>query len=397
MHTTTTPSARTNYLLVFARLFTGLLFIFSGLIKANDPTGFGYKLEEYFLVFGTEFLNDYAVTIAIVVCGLEILLGALLLLGFWKRSVAWGLLLLILFFTFLTFYSAFFEVVTSCGCFGDAIPLTPWQSFGKDLVLLALILIIFFNREAIRPIFRNKGTQLLLTVFLIVASLGIGVYTVNYLPFIDFLPYKKGNNLPELMTLPEGEVGDQYEITYTLRHKTSGEEKQVSDKVYLADELWKDENWEIIGDPESKLVSKGYQVPIPDLLISDANGEDVTQQLVENPYYNLVVVAWNLDKTNLDALQRINDLVTDITTAYNIRAVLLTASTTQQAEQVSSQLRLLTEIFYADAVPLKSMVRANPGVMLLRNGTVIDKWHFNRLPDFKTLDDLYFKKAYDTE
>ena len=397
MHTTTTPSARTNYLLVFARLFTGLLFIFSGLIKANDPTGFGYKLEEYFLVFGTEFLNDYAVTIAIVICGLEILLGALLLLGFWKRRVAWGLLLLILFFTFLTFYSAFFEVVTSCGCFGDAIPLTPWQSFGKDLVLLALILIIFFNREAIRPVFRNRGTQLLLTVFLIVASLGIGVYTVNYLPFIDFLPYKKGNNLPELMTLPEGAVGDQYEITYTLRNKTSGEEKQVSDKVYLADELWKDENWEIIGDPESKLVSKGYQVPIPDLLISDANGEDVTQQLIENPYYNLVVVAWNLDKTDLDALQHINDLVTDITTAYNIRAVLLTASTTQQAEQVSSQLRLLTEIFYADAVPLKSMVRANPGMLLLRNGTVIDKWHYNRLPDFKTLDNLYFKKAYDTE
>src|SRR5690606_21108767 len=130
---------RTNYLLGIARTFTGILFIFSGLIKANDPTGFGYKLEEYFHVFGTHFLNDYAVSLAVVICGLEILLGALLLLGFWGRKVAWGLLLLILFFTFLTFYSAFFEVVPSCGCFGDAIPLTPWQSFGKDLVLLALI------------------------------------------------------------------------------------------------------------------------------------------------------------------------------------------------------------------------------------------------------------------
>ena len=397
MYTTTTSHARTNYLLAFARLFTGLLFIFSGLIKANDPTGFGYKLEEYFLVFGTEFLNDYAVTIAIVICGLEILLGALLLLGFWKRTVAWGLLLLILFFTFLTFYSAFFEVVTSCGCFGDAIPLTPWQSFGKDLVLLALILIIFFNREAIRPLVSGRGTQVFLTVLLIVVSLGIGIYTVSYLPFIDFLPYKKGNNLPALMTLPEGEVGDQYDIIYTLRHKTSGEEKQVSDKIYLADELWKDESWEIVGDPESKLVSKGYQVPIPDLLISDANGEDVTQQLIENPYYNLVVVAWNLDQTNLDALHRINELVTEVTEAYNIRAVLLTASGTQQAEQISRELGLLTEIFYADAVPLKSMVRANPGVLLLRNGTVIDKWHYNTLPDFNTLDNLYFEKAYQND
>ncbi|MEC3880363.1 BT_3928 family protein [Parapedobacter sp. 10938] len=394
MNTTTNPPARTNYLLIFARLFTGLLFIFSGLIKANDPTGFGYKLEEYFLVFGTQFLNDYAVTIAVVICGLEILLGALLLLGLWKRTVAWGLLLLILFFTFLTFYSAFFEVVTSCGCFGDAIPLTPWQSFGKDLVLLALILIIFFNRDAIRPMVSGSGTQVFLTVALAIVSVGIGIYTVNYLPFIDFLPYKKGNNLPALMTLPEGKVGDQYDIIYTLRHKKSGEEKQVSDKVYLADELWKDEAWEIIGDPESKLVKKGYQVPIPDLLISDANGEDVTQQLVENPYYNLVVVAWNLDQTNLDALHRVNALVTEVAEAYNIRTILLTASGTQQAEQISRELGLLTEIFYADAVPLKSMVRANPGVLLLRNGTVIDKWHYNTLPDFKTLDNRYFKRAY---
>lgn len=397
MYTTTTPNARTNYLLAFARLFTGLLFIFSGLIKANDPTGFGYKLEEYFHVFGAHFLNDYAVTIAIAICGLEILLGALLLLGFWGRTVAWGLLLLILFFTFLTFYSAFFEVVTSCGCFGDAIPLTPWQSFGKDVVLLALILIIFFNRNAIPPLISNKGTRAFLTVVLIIASVGIGIYTVNYLPFIDFLPYKKGNNLPALMTLPEGEVGDQYDIIYTLRHKTSGAEKQVSDKVYLADELWKDENWEIIGDPESKLVKKGYQVPIPDLLVSDANGEDVTQQLIENPYYNLVVVAWNLDKTNLDALHHINELVTEVTEAYNIRAILLTASGTQQAEQISRELHLLTEIFYADAVPLKSMVRANPGMLLLRNGSVIDKWHYNTLPDFDTLDNRYFKKAYQDE
>ena len=398
MSMTTTPPARTNYLLTFARVFTGLLFIFSGLIKANDPTGFGYKLEEYFLVFGTQFLNDYAVMMAITICGLEILLGALLLLGFWKRTVAWGLLLLILFFTFLTFYSAFFEVVTSCGCFGDAIPLTPWQSFGKDLVLLALILIIFFNREAIRPIIASKSTQVFVTAILIIVSVGIGIYTVNYLPFIDFLPYKKGNNLPALMTLPEGEVGDQYDIIYTLRHKTSGDEKEVSDKVYLADELWKDESWEIVGDPESKLVKKGYQVPIPDLLISDANGEDVTQQLIENPYYNIVVVAWNLDQTNLEALHRINELVTEIAGTYNnIRMILLTASGTQQAEQISRETHLLTEIFYADAVPLKSMVRANPGVLLLRNGVVIDKWHHNTLPDFNTLDNRYFRKAYQND
>ncbi|GGC45930.1 hypothetical protein GCM10011386_42750 [Parapedobacter defluvii] len=396
MQTSQSPSP-THYLLAFSRIVTGMVFIFSGFIKANDPTGFGYKLEEYFHVFGTVFLNDHAVAIAVVICGLEMLLGVLLLLGFWGRTVAWGLLLLILFFTFLTFYSAFFEVVTSCGCFGDAIPLTPWQSFGKDLVLLLLILVIFINREQIRPLISDRYTQSIITVVVVVISLGIGVYTLNFLPFIDFLPYKKGNNLPKLMTLPEGQVGDEYEIIYTLKNKATGVEKRVSDKVYLAEELWKDENWEIIGDPESKLVKKGYQIAIPDLLISDANGDDVTHELIENPYYNLLIVAWDLEKTNTEALRKINALVMNAAETYNIRAVLLTASSTQEAERISDELNLLTEIFYADAVPLKSMVRANPGVLLMQHGTVIDKWHYNTLPDFDTLDQLYFSKAYQDE
>jgi len=204
-------SQKTNYLLCFARIFTGLLFIFSGFIKANDPTGFGYKLEEYFHVFHTDFLNDYATAIAIVVCALEIILGIWLLLGFYKKLVAWGLLLLIIFFTFLTFYSAFFEVVTSCGCFGDAIPLTPWQSFGKDLVLLALILIIFVYRNQITPLIKDPTNRGLVATFTAVLSFGIGIYTFMYLPFIDFLPYKIGNNIPSLMVLPEGKEGDVYE------------------------------------------------------------------------------------------------------------------------------------------------------------------------------------------
>src|SRR5690554_262655 len=205
-----------------ARVLTGVLFVFSGLIKANDPTGFGYKLQEYFLVLGLDFLNDSATAIAVVICSIEILLGGLLLLGFWRKRVVWGLLLMIIFFTFLTFYSAFFEVVTSCGCFGDAIPLTPWQSFIKDLVLLALILVIFRYRQQIRPVFSDQYTAIITTVALAIVSVGVGVYTVNFLPIIDFLPYKKGNHLPSLMVMPEGKEADVYELTYTLVHKTSG-------------------------------------------------------------------------------------------------------------------------------------------------------------------------------
>src|SRR3982751_4793154 len=140
-----------NGLIWFCRLAVGLLFIFSGLIKINDPLGFSYKLEEYFEVFHITFLNGFALSIAILLCALEMLLGFALLIGVRSVKVAWGLLLLIIFFGFLTFYSAFFKVVQTCGCFGDAIPLTPWQSFSKDLVLLLLIIVLFRNKESIKP------------------------------------------------------------------------------------------------------------------------------------------------------------------------------------------------------------------------------------------------------
>jgi len=382
-------SQKTNYLLCFARIFTGLLFMFSGFIKANDPTGFGYKLEEYFHVFHTDFLNDYATAIAIVVCALEIILGIWLLLGFYKKLVAWGLLLLIIFFTFLTFYSAFFEVVTSCGCFGDAIPLTPWQSFGKDLVLLALILIIFVYRNQITPLIKDPTNRGLVATFTAVLSFGIGIYTFMYLPFIDFLPYKIGNNIPSLMVLPEGKEGDVYEQIYSMKNVKTGETKTITDKIYMSEKVWEDTNWEIVGEPQSKLVKKGYQIPITDLLITDAEGNDHTQEIINNPYYNLIIVAKDLSKANVEALDKINKIATKLTEDYNLRIVLLTASSSEDSDYLSDKLHLISEIFYDDLIPLKSMIRANPGVLLLKSGTVIDKWHYNAIPDAKDIEERY--------
>lgn len=393
LSTHTQDKKNSNYLLLFARIFVGLLFIFSGLIKANDPVGFGYKLQEYWHVFGTDFLNAYSSGIAITICAFEILLGGLLLLGFYRKTVAWGLLLLILFFTFLTFYSAFFEVVTSCGCFGDAIPLTPWQSFIKDLVLLALILIIFIYRKDITPITYSAGKRFFATAILVLVSFGIGIYTYYNLPIIDFLPYKKGANIPELMTLPEGADPDEYETIYALKHKNTGEEKRVSDKVYLAEEIWKDDNWEIVGEPESRLVKAGYQIPITDLQINDANGEDRTDEIIRNPYHSLIIVAWNLEELDYEALARLNDTAKQAAEQYNIRAVLLTSGSAEDADYISNELGLLCEVFYADAVPLKSMVRANPGVLLMQNGVILNKWHHQNSPDFETLEKDYFSKG----
>src|ERR1700743_600195 len=169
-----------NGLIWFCRIAVGLLFIFSGLIKINDPLGFSYKLEEYFDVFHLSFLSGFSLNLAIILCALEIILGFALLIGVRAKAVAWGLLLLIIFFAFLTFYSAYFKVVQTCGCFGDAIPLTPWQSFSKDLVLLLLILVLFKNRADIKPIFKAKtGDQLLIAS--VVIAIAMGLYTYNFL------------------------------------------------------------------------------------------------------------------------------------------------------------------------------------------------------------------------
>ncbi len=380
-----------NIALTISRAIVGLLFIFSGLIKANDPLGFGYKLQEYFEVFHISFLNDYAPAIAILLCTLEIVLGALLLLGFYAKKVAWGLLLLIIFFTFLTFYSAFFEVVTSCGCFGDAIPLTPWQSFSKDLVLLALIVVIYRKKELIDPLLSGKKLQELITGVVLVLSLGFGLYTYNFLPILDFLPYKVGNNIPSLMIIPPGAPQDIYEITYTLKNKKSGEEKKMTDKEYIKTAIWKDTNWEIIGEPVNRLIKKGYDVKIKDLKITDSQGTDYNKEILENPYYNLVFVAYDLSKTKHNGIGDLNALAINAAENYNVRSVLLTSNSAQSAEEFSEQNKLVMEIFYADGIPLKSMVRANPGMLLLKNGTVVNKWHFHNLPSYDELAAKYFQ------
>ncbi|SES10453.1 BT_3928 family protein [Pedobacter rhizosphaerae] len=381
-----------NFFLAFARFFVGALFIFSGLIKANDPLGFGYKLQEYFEVFHLNFLNGMATGIAILLCTLEIILGALLLLGFWSKKVAWGLLLLIIFFTLLTFISAAFKVVTSCGCFGDAIPLTPWQSFSKDLILLVLITYIFVKKDLIKPVLKKERVQVNIAVVVTVLSLGFGLYTYNFLPIIDFLPYKVGAHIPSLMVIPPGEKPDEFEIMYHLKNKATKAEKDMSDKEYLKTEIWKDDNWEIVGEPSKRLVKKGFEPKIKDLIITDASGTDYTKELIENPYYNLVFVAYDLKNTNVKAIGNLNALALNATQQFNIRTVLLTANSAQDAEVFVKKNNLFSEVFYVDAVPLKSMVRANPGVLLLRNGVVVNKWHYHNVPTFDQLSKKYFNK-----
>ncbi len=194
------------------------------------------------------------------------------------------------------------------------------------------------------------------------------------------------------MKIPEGATPDEYLIMYHLENQKTGEKKDMSDKDYLKTEIWKDTNWVISGDPVKKLIKKGFEPKIKDLNISDASGTDYTKELIENPYYNLIYVAYNLDATNEKAMSKLNEIAKKAEEQFNIRTVLLTSNSARDADAFSKRIKLYTEIFYADAVPLKSMVRANPGVLLMKNGVVINKWHYNTMPSFEFLAENYFSK-----
>jgi uncharacterized membrane protein YphA (DoxX/SURF4 family) len=379
-------------LLWLTRILVGLLFIFSGLIKLNDPLGFSYKLEEYFEVFHMVFLNPLSVFISITVCALEVILGLFLLTGFYAKKVAWGLLLLIVFFTFLTFYSAAFDVVKTCGCFGDAIPLTPWQSFSKDLILVVLIVYIFINKNEIKSISTQKNTVKTTSIIIIALPILFGLYSYIYLPILDFLPYKEGVNIIESMKIPEGAPQDEFEIIYTLKNKNTGEKKEINDKDYIATKIYADTNWVLESSSEPKLIKEGYQPKIKDLNVFDSQGVTYTEEIFDNPYYNLVAVGWKLDKTNKKALGDINALAINAKENFNTRSVFLTSNSPKDAEVLVKELKLLPDVFFADAVPLKSMVRSNPGLMLLKNGVVIKKWPSTALPSYDDLVKNYLSK-----
>lgn len=367
------------------RYFVGVLFIFSGLIKLNDPVGTKIKLEEYFEVFATDFswaaglfhlLVPAALLIAVVLCVLEVVLGVALLLRYRLTATIWALLGIIVFFTFLTFYSAYFNKVTDCGCFGDAIKLDPWQSFGKDILLLVLILVLFFQRKKLtgtqdRPAGIIVGAATMVCTF-------IGIYAIFYLPLIDFLPYKVGANIAENMKLPPGAEGDVYEVRYTLKNAQTGETQSMTDKEYIATEIWKDTVWQITQTGTPTLVKKGVKPKITDFSVTTPEGEDVTQQAFIGQ--KLIIVIRDATHASESQLKQLGELIRGLKN-QPIEPMLLTATAGNTFEEYRHEFQLAAPYFFTDNTVLKTMIRTDPGVLLLHNGTVIGKWPAASIPD----------------
>jgi len=251
-----------RYIVGFSRIFVGVLFIISGLIKLNDPVGFSFKLEEYFSqgVLNMPSLMPWALSIAIIVVIIEVILGIALLLGYRSKLTIWSLLGMIVFFTFLTFYSAYYNKVTDCGCFGDAVKLTPWESFTKDVALLVLIVVLLLGIRYVKPLLSPKKNSLGLGIALL-ACIAFCYQVLNHLPAKDFRPYKIGANIEAGMNVPPDAPKPIYE--YAWRFTVDGVEKIIVtngdyptvDGVFL--------------DVKTTEIQKGYEPPIHDSLAKE--------------------------------------------------------------------------------------------------------------------------------
>ncbi len=360
-------------IVAISRIFVGVLFIFSGLIKLNDPIGFSFKLEEYFsvTVLDIPFLEPYALVIAIFVVIFEVLLGVFLLIGYKPKFTVWSLLGMIVFFTFLTFYSAYYNKVTDCGCFGDAIKLTPWESFTKDIILLALIIPLFFGVKYIKPIF-GKLSLTIVSLFSFIFCFGFVYHVLMHLPVKDFRPYKIGDNITQNMTIPDD--APKAVIDYHWKFKVDGEEK-----IFTTSGSYPSIEGEYVG-VETETIEEGYEAPIHDFSM-EREGEDYTEELL-NEEKLIVFISYNLAKAEADGLNKLKS-VAGLAVKKGYKVIGLTASGPEEQLQMSKQNGLDFNFYFCDETALKTIVRSNPGILELNKGTILQKLHWNDLEDLK--------------
>lgn len=361
-----------KYLVHISRVLVGVLFIISGLIKLNDPLGFSFKLEEYFspAVLDLPFLEPYALALALFVVILEVILGVTLLLGYRIRLTLWTLLATIVFFTFLTFYSAYFNKVTDCGCFGDAVKMTPWQSFGKDVFLLVLILVLMAGRRYIQPL-GTPRTRFWTTLAALAACMFFGNHVLNHLPVVDFRPYHIGANIPEGMSVPEDAPKPVYE--YDWKFRVGGEERIVTTLG-----AYPEVEGEFIGLEGTREVQAGYEPPIHDLTM-EKNGVDMAASILQRKNL-LLVVAYDLGRSRMEAFGEIKK-ITDTALARGYSVVGLSASSSEETSALRESYELAFPFYFTDMTALKTIVRSNPGVLQLQEGTIVEKVHYNDLED----------------
>lgn len=367
------------------RILVGLLFIFSGFVKADDPLGFTYKLLEYFDrdALNLTWLNGTALYFSFFIPVLEMILGMMILIGARKKITLLLLVLMTLFFTFLTWYTAHYNKVLECGCFGDAIPMTAWQSFYKNIGLLVLIFFLIVGNKHITPAMKPLGENAVMILF-IVGCIFFTSYCYNYLPVLDFRPYKPGTDIKKDM------VGtpDVLKYFYILKNKKTGVDKEFE----KFPEGWKDD-WDYVNS-RTVTVKKGVEPKIKDFSINTLGGDNYTDSILTHPDYSLLLISSSISDAakSPDFILKINALAGSCNFNH-IKFICLTASSTQDIDNYKRTFSPPYLFYNTDETVLRTMIRSNPGLMLLKDGIVIHDWHYHSIPSYGSLNLEYFHRS----
>ena len=362
-----------------SRTLLAITFLFSGFVKCVDPLGTVYKIEDYLKAFGgwcTDLL-PYAGIAAVCLIAFEFLLGVCLFANVRTKWTSWFTLLFMLVMTPLTLWIALTNPVSDCGCFGDALVLTNWQTFWKNIVLLVLVIILLCCQKAI-PQLWSWWAELIITLLGLGVAGGVMYYSYTHLPPMDFRPYKVGNHIPTLMEIPDDAEPDVYDIK--LIYTKDGVEQEFTLENYPKG----DSTWTFV-DQKSVLVKKGFEAPIHDFEIMTMGFDDITYDILESELPVELVIMYDLKKADRKQLGKVKELIEQsFFTFDNGGAYILTGSGEDEIEDLAEEFgwneETTEQVFcYTDPVTLKTIVRANPGMIVVQNGTIIEKHNVRQL------------------
>lgn len=431
-----------NQLALISRIFVGIVFAYSGFVKAVDPLGFTYKLIDYFNAFEIPFFIPAALFLSMLASAIEFSIGFSLITGAFPKINTWLATLFMIIFTPLTFVLALNNPVTDCGCFGDALIITNWQTFWKNIIIDVPVIILLMQKGTFKYALQKKNAFISSLIGLVIV-LGVSIYSFRHLPIIDFRPFKIGENITDGMTIPEGAKQDVYKSSFTYKNLKTEVLKDFTEDE-LEEPTEHPDLWEFV-DSKSELIEAGYRPAIHDFSISNSTLGDITNEVLSDTSFTLIIMSYDLTKCNFEALAKFETLSQELKNK-SIKTFCLTAAiegdikkvkdsliryfsydtiaqhtfevqknyfyehegnveeflenelpeeiddsyTLMGVEEVKTELfsepKLSFDFFICDPTTLKTIVRANPGLVLLKKGTVINKWHYNDFPNLKDFE-----------
>jgi hypothetical protein len=367
----------------------GLLFMFSGFVKAVDPLGSAYKIHDYLEAFNLSWLLSSSTIMAVLLNIAEFFIGFAILFRIRVPIFAWGAFLFMVFFTPLTLYLALKNPVSDCGCFGDFIVLSNWDTFFKNIGFLLFSITLFINRKVVNPLFTSKSLQIGTALIGLSFALIIQVYALRYDAIFDFRPWKVGNKIADYVvpTMEKAEIMLVYKNNQTNKEELfTAENLPWEDSIRMANLTFVEQR--------KTIIQPFKEAPIHDFIIANREGDVLTEEIIANSNYIFMVVAYDLSSTNIESFALLNQFA-QACEKDSILMVLLTGSTYNEIDVFAKQVALKFPVYIVDPIALKTVIRSNPGTLLLRDGYVMDKWAFRKMisyNEFKLLKESYQNK-----